>query len=144
MIHYIVANDIENLRNSIQGFLQTRIEKEFEIAQGTTCAHVDEVLKKIREAGSDLHLIVLDMDFYGNILGGGLKILKALTLQQRRKVVVLSEYLDKKLPNGQLLGNEIVNVYKISPNRVLSSVHGPERLWKACASVLSEKDSDQL
>ena len=144
MIHYILATDDVDESTPIQGFLQTRIEKEFETAQGTTCAHVDEVLKKIREAGSDLHLIVLDMDFYGSILGGGLKILKALTLQQRRKVVVLSDYLDKKLPNGQLLGNELGTVYEIPKNRVLSSANGVERLWKACASVLSEKDSDQL
>ena len=143
MIHYIVADDSESIRNSIQGFLQPRIEKEFGTARGTTCGQVDEVLNKIREAGSDLHLIVLDMDFYRSILGGGLKILKALTPQQRRKVVVLSDHLEKKLPKGQLLGDEIVTVYGIPANRVLSSVHGPERLWKACTSVLNEKDLDR-
>jgi DNA-binding LytR/AlgR family response regulator len=144
VIHYIIADDEEGGRNSLRRFLQRRIEKEFGAARGTTCGQVDEVLKEIEQAGSDFNLLVLDLDFYESVVDGGVKILAALTAQQRRRVVVYSGKLDEKAPSGRSWGDEIVSVYAIPANRVLSINQGSEGLWKACTSVLSERGSDGM
>lgn len=144
MIHYIVADDEEGTRNSIRGFLQDKIEMEFGAARGTTCGQVEEVLKEIERVGPDLSLLVLDLDFYRSVLDGGVKILKALTAQQRRRVVVYSANLNRKAPSGRSWSDEIVTEYAIPANRVVSTDQGSEGLWKACASVLSDRGSDRV
>ncbi|HWZ43462.1 MAG TPA: hypothetical protein VNW97_08285 [Candidatus Saccharimonadales bacterium] len=138
MIRYIIADDRKENREAIHEFLQFKIEAKFGDACGTTFGEVDQVLEEIKEAGADLRLIVVDLDFYGNIPSGGLKILSALTPQQRRVVVVYSSKVDEELTKGMRLSDEINASYEIPLDRIVSTNQGSGGLWLACASVLSE------
>jgi CheY-like chemotaxis protein len=139
VIHYIVADDNETRRNALSDLLQYKIQKEFGAAQGTAFGEVKEVLQAIKKSGSHFDLLVLDMEFYGDFLGGGLKVLEALTPQKRHKVVAYSAFMKKIMPTGRPLREEISVRFAIPPERVIDMLQGAESLWKACASVLKGK-----
>lgn len=140
MIHYIVADDVESTRTSINRFLQKMIQTEFGVpAQGTICSGVTEALSEIKKVESDIDLIVLDMEFHRD-LAGGLSILKALKPQLRRKVVVYSAHLDEQFePTGPRLSEELRTVYAIPADRAIDMMQGSDALWNACFSILSNK-----
>jgi hypothetical protein len=139
VIQYIVAEDRQATREAMHLFLQNKIETEFGPALGTTCAEVGETLNAVKQIGSALRLLVLDMDFDGDILGGGLRILGELSPQQRGISVVYSSYVNKKkMHTNRMLGDEIASSYGVPTDRIIDKIQGSAALWAACASVLSQ------
>jgi CheY-like chemotaxis protein len=137
MIRYMVADDDEQVRDNLGLLLQQKIGAEFGEAQGTFCATVDEAVKSAAEIGSDLQLIILDMNFGERI--GGLQILKELNSEQRRSVVVYSAYLSRPIPPmGKTIRDVLITDYGFPPERMVDTIQMPAGLWPACVRVLDE------
>ena len=141
MIHFLVADDEEATAMAIKRLIINMISVEFNVkAEGTVCTNVKEALGKIDAIGADVDLIVLDMSFKGDILGGGLRILDALSPQLRLKVVVYSDHLAKPIGgSGPALSEHLRTAYGITGNRAIDMMQGPDAIWNACSKVLKNK-----
>ncbi|HEY6351414.1 MAG TPA: hypothetical protein VI636_18575, partial [Candidatus Angelobacter sp.] len=100
MIRYIAAEDDSELASIIVDCLKDHIKHHVgpvDLKNFAICGGVQDVQEKIKHIGSELQLLVLDLDFHGNVLTG-FRILDNLTECQRRVVVVYSAHLKEPSP----------------------------------------------
>jgi hypothetical protein len=143
MIRYITAEDDAALAESTRDALRDHIEYHFgpERAKGfVICGEVEDALREVQVAGSDLQLLVLDLDFRGDVYGG-FRILDALTDEQKRVLVVCSAHLGNPSPRPRTQNKcweDLIEHYAVPPDRIVDKKQGTAGLWAACVRVLGE------
>src|ERR1051326_4119202 len=125
MINFIVADDFQARREAIRDLLKSRIRQEIgEDALGIMCADPNETLRQIAKLGTDLRLVVLDIDSENEALGGGVRVLNEMPREYRRLVVVFSGRLAKMTREGRTVRDELAIIPDLTAGQIVDVLSG--------------------